>query len=122
MFDFFVRKTAMFVIALGLLLNGAFPCCACTDTNGKAAGMSTALPGMTMQQLAMHPVEKGSLAKGNPCNSTDGCFAFCTCAIPVLAVQHAILIQSYHYGDGWFARDVNRDGLAIPPNLPPPIA
>jgi hypothetical protein len=39
----FARQAAMFVIALGLLLNGAFPCSACMDIDGKApmaAGMS----------------------------------------------------------------------------------
>jgi hypothetical protein len=125
MVDFFVRKTAMFVIALGLLLNGVFPCCAWAGMDGKPTipvGMSMTMPGMSMQQIDLHSVAKGAPAKGMPGNSMGGCFAFCSCAIPVLAVQDSLSAQMFHYGDGWFARDVDRDSLATLPSLPPPIA
>ena len=121
----FTRQAAMFIIALGLLLNGAFPCCAWTGMDGKPtipAGMSMTMPGMSMQQADHHSAAKSSPAKGIPGRSMDGCFAFCTCAIPVLAFQTGLSVQLYHYGDGWFARDVNRDSLATLPGLPPPIA
>lgn len=125
MIRFFTRHAAAFVIALGLLLNGAFPCCAWTGMDGKPTmptGMSMAMSGMSMQQIDLHSAAKESPAKGIPSNSIDSCFAFCTCAIPVLALQNGLSVQLYHYGDGWFARDANRDGLATLPNLPPPIA
>jgi hypothetical protein len=123
MFGHFTRQAAMFVIALGLFLNGAFPCCAYAGAGNTAplpAGMSM-MPDMSMQQAAMPVSEKGAPAKGVPCNDLSGCFAFCTCAIPVV-FQGGLSVQLYHYSDVWFPSDLNRDGIAILPDLPPPIA
>ena len=54
MVGYFTRQVAMVVIALGLLLNGAFPCCAEMNMAGRAripAGMSMTMPGMSMHKL-----------------------------------------------------------------------
>ena len=125
MVAYFTRQAAMIIIALGLLLNGAFPCCAEMNMAGRAripAGMSMTMPGMSMQQAAIHSANNKSPAKSTPRNSTGTCCVSCTCAIPILASQDGLSIQLYHYGDGWVARDMSRDGLAIIPSLPPPIA
>jgi hypothetical protein len=117
------RHAAIFVVALGMLLNGAFPCCAYAGVNDKTSATADMpmMPDMPMQQASKPLAEKGTPVKGVPCNDLNGCFAFCTCAIPVL-FQDGFSVPLFHYGDVWFASDANRDGITILPDLPPPIA
>lgn len=121
MVGYLARHAATFVIALGLLLNGAFPCCAYAGMDNKApTAADTSMADMAMPQTSMALAAKGVPAKGVPCNDLNGCFAFCTCAVPALS-QASLSIQFYHYSDVWFPGNANRDGIATLPILPPPI-
>jgi hypothetical protein len=122
----FTRRIVAFVLALGLFLNGAVPSWATPSTDGKSsmpAGMSMAMSGMAMQNDHMISPGRDASNKPGPCKSTDGSCAVCmACAIPVALVQDSLPIRLLDRGEkAIFARDVNRNGIAVLPALPPPI-
>ena len=126
---FLGRRVAALVVALGVILSGATPALAmpATGNMGSMPGMSMMMPDMAMQSDCagmMAMAGKGAPAKQAPCKSTDGSCAVCAgCAVNIgLAPEIAPAALLYHRDSGAFADNVNPDGIASPPALPPPIS
>ena len=122
----FARRIVTLVLALGIFLSGAAPSWAMPSASGKnsaPASMSMMMPGMAMQNACMGTPDKGAPNKGIPCKNMDTSCAVCTaCALPVGLLQDSLLIQLIVRGNETvFAQDVNRNGIAVLPALPPPI-
>jgi hypothetical protein len=124
MFDRLVtRQIAALVVALGVFLSGAAPAWADATMSGKESmtGMAMMMPGMDMQNSCVP--DKDSSGKQAPCKSTDSSCAVCAgCAVNIgLAPQFSAASLLYHRDTGLFAAAAKPDGLAIAPDLPPPI-
>lgn len=121
----FGRQFAALIVALGVMLSGSAPAWAVPAVTGMNTmpGMSMALPGTTMQNACMATPDKGSPAKQAPCKNSDSSCATCAgCAINVgLPQAFSSVGLLYRDIDGVFASDVNPDGIALLPALPPPI-
>ncbi len=115
------------VVALGVFLSGAAPALAMPVVGdmGATPGMSMMMSDMAMQDgcAAMAVPEKGTPAKQAPCKSNDGSCVVCAgCAVNIgLVPEVAPAALLYQRDSGVFAGNVNPDGIASPPALPPPI-
>ena len=124
---FFGRRVAALIVALGVFLSGAAPALAVPVMGdmGSMPGMSMMMPDMAMQSgcAGMTMPDKGGPAKQMPCKSGDGSCAVCAgCAVNIgLVPDVAPAAMLYHRDSGMFAGNVNPDGIASPPALPPPI-
>lgn len=116
------RQVAALIVVLGVMLSGSAPAWAVTGMD-TMPGMSMAMPGMVMQNACMAAPDKGSPAKQAPCKNSDSSCATCTaCAINVgLPQSLASVALLYRHVKNVFASDVNPDGIALLPALPPPI-
>ena len=128
MFGLFLgRRVAALVVALGVFLSGAAPALAMPTMAGMGSmpGMSMMTSDMAMQDgcASMAMPGKGAPAKQAPCKSSDGSCAVCAgCAVNIgLAPEIVPASLLYHRDSGVFAGNVNPDGVASPPALPPPI-
>ena len=129
MFDrFFGRRVAALVVALGVFLSGVAPALAMpavSDMNSMP-GMAMMAPDMAMQSgcAGMAMPDKGAPTKQAPCKSRDGSCAVCAgCAVNIgLTPEITPAALLYHRDSGVFAGNVNPDGIASPPALPPPIS
>jgi hypothetical protein len=120
----FARQIVTLVLALGIFLSGAAPGWAMPGMGGKgsvSAGMAMTMSGMAMQN-ACTP-DRGTPNKNVPCKSSDGGCAVCTaCAVQVAVLQQSHPVRLLLHGhEAVFPQDVNRNGIAILPALPPPI-
>ncbi|HVZ28404.1 MAG TPA: hypothetical protein VG798_07080 [Rhizomicrobium sp.] len=117
---FLGRRVAALVVALGVFLSGVAPALAMP-----AAGDMGSVPGMAMQSdcAGMAMADKGDPVKQVPCKGNDGSCAVCAgCAVNIgLVPEIAPAALLYHRDSGLFAGNVNPDGIASPPALPPPI-
>jgi len=123
----FTRRIATLVLALGVFLSAAAPSWAGPSMAGDdsmPAGMSMMMPGMAMQNCCAGAVERGAPNKNAPCKNTDGGCALCTaCGLPIALLQESSLAELlYRSSETVFMHSVNRNGIATPPALPPPIA
>ena len=119
----FGRQIAALVVALGVFLGGAGPSWAAPAASGKES-----IPGMamTMADMPMPCVEmmgKSSPAKQMPCKEGDNSCAVCiACAVNVGAPQGFSPVTLLYQGEiRAVSRDANRNDVATPPPLPPPI-
>lgn len=122
----FTRQIVTLVLALGVFLSGAAPSWAMPVMWGKGSmpsDMSMTMPDMTMQNSGLGTSEHGTPSKNAPCKSSDGSCTVCTaCALPIVLVQDSSPIRLLDSGDeAVFAQDVNHNGIAVLPALPPPI-
>jgi hypothetical protein len=120
----FARRIVTLVLALGVFLSGAAPSWAMPTIPAigtMPAGVSMSMPGMAMQ-TACTP-DRGTPTKNAPCKNTDSSCAVCTaCAVPVVLLQQTSPVRlTLHGQDAVFPQDVNRNGIAVLPALPPPI-
>jgi hypothetical protein len=119
------RHIATLVLALGVFLGGAAPSWAMlsmSGTDSMPAGMAMTMPGMVMQNAHSPSLEKGTSQKDTPCKGSNACCAICAaCALPVALIQDTSSIVLSGGQTVPFPEDVNRNGLAILPALPPPI-
>lgn len=119
------RQVAALIVALCVMLSGSAPAWAAPAVAGMDTmpGMSMAMTGTAMQNACMATPDKGSPAKQAPCKNSDSSCATCTaCAINVgLPQSLASVALLYRHVEGVFASDVNPDGIALLPALPPPI-
>jgi hypothetical protein len=120
----FTRQIVTLVLALGIFLSGAAPSWAMPGMVGKGSAptsMSMAMPDMAMQN-ACAP-DQGTATKKAPCKNTDSSCAVCTaCAVPVVLLQQTSPVRLILHGqEAVFPQDVNRNGIAVLPALPPPI-
>jgi hypothetical protein len=124
---FFGRRVAALIVALGVFLSGAAPALAVPVMGdmGSMPGMSIMMPDMAMQSgcAGMVMPDKGAPSKQAPCKSNGGSCAVCAgCAVNIgLAPEIVPASLLYHRDSGVFAGNVNPDGVASPPALPPPI-
>jgi hypothetical protein len=124
---FFGRRVAALIVALGVFFSGAAPALAMPVMGdmGSMPGTSMMMPDMAMQSgcAGLTMPDKGDPAKQAPCKNSDGSCAVCAgCAINIgLVPEIAPAALLYHRGSGVFAGNVNPDGIASPPALPPPI-
>ena len=124
---FFGRRIAALIVALGIFLSGAAPALAVPVMGdmGSMPGMSMMMLDMAMQSgcAGMTMPGKGDPAKQVPCKNSDGSCAVCAgCVINIgLVPEIAPAAVLYHRGSRVFAGNVNPDGIASPPALPPPI-
>jgi hypothetical protein len=123
----FTRQIATLVLALGVFLGAAGPSWAIPSMAGDdsmPADMSMMMPGMAMQNCCKPTAERGTPSKNAPCKNTDGSCALCTaCALPIALLQESSLAELlYRSGETVLTHNVNRNGIATPPALPPPIA
>ena len=121
----FPRRFITLVLALGLFLGGAAPSWAVPSMPGKATmptGMAMMMPGMQIDCMAT--IGKGAPVKNVPCKSTDNGCAVCTaCALPVVLLHESSPVQLLYRGErAAFPHIANRNGIAVLPALPPPIA
>jgi hypothetical protein len=122
----FIRQFAALVVALGVFLSGAAPAWAGAIASGDGAissGVAMMMPGMDMQGNCMSSMDKSSPAKQAPCKNTDNsCSACAGCAVNIgLAPQFSAASLFYQRDTGLFTAAARPDGLAIAPDLPPPI-
>ena len=121
----FARQVAALIVALGVFLSGSAAAWAMPATTNSDAmpGMSMAMPGMAMQNACMAAVDKASPSKQAPCKTGDSSCATCTaCATNVALAQPLVSVAlTYRHVERVFASDVNPDGVARLPALPPPI-
>lgn len=123
----FTRQIATLVLALGVFLSAAAPSWAAPSMAGDdsmPAGMSMMMPGMAMQNCCNPTAERSTPSKNTPCKNTNGGCALCTaCALPIVLLQESSLAELlYRSSETVFMHNVNRNGIATPPALPPPIA
>ncbi|MBI1331205.1 MAG: hypothetical protein GC166_15015 [Alphaproteobacteria bacterium] len=128
MFTRLARRFAVLFLALGVLLSGVAPSWAMPGMAGQGSPAGTmmagmGMPGMDMPSSCMTAYDKGVSGKTIPCKNTDGGCAVCTsCAVPAVMLEQTspvrLLVRDREVV---FTRDVNRNGIAVPPALPPPI-
>jgi hypothetical protein len=121
------RRIATLVLALGVFLGAAGPSWAAPNVAGDESmptGMSMMMPDMAMQNCCNPAAERGTPSKNAPCKNTDSGCALCTaCALPIALLQESSLAELlYRSGETVLTHNVNRNGIATPPALPPPIA
>ncbi|MBN9534634.1 MAG: hypothetical protein J0H10_14895 [Alphaproteobacteria bacterium] len=121
------RRIATLVLALGVFLGAAAPSWAVPGMAGDDAmpgGMAMMMPDMAMQNCCNPTAERGTPNKNAPCKNTDGGCALCTaCALPIALLPEASLAELlYRSAETVLTHNVNRNGIATPPALPPPIA
>jgi len=119
---FLGRQAAALIVALGVFLSGAAPAWAAPMSGEHSMpGMTMMMPGMAMDSTCMGG--KDAPAKQAPCKSTDSSCAVCVaCAVNVGLTAEISPVQFlYARNSGVFAPDVNPDGIASLPALPPPI-
>ncbi len=127
MFNRLARQFATLVLALGVFLGGAAPSWAmpgmAAGNGSMPAGMAMTMPGMAMKNDRATTPDRGMPAKNAPCKNTDGSCAVCTaCAVPAVLLQQTSLALLLVGGrEIVFALDVNHNGIAVLPALPPPI-
>jgi hypothetical protein len=114
----FSRRIAALFLALGMLLGVAAPAWAAMSAKAPS-DMSMMMPGMAMSGDCMDMAQHDG--KNLPAkNSHNSCGICVACGLPI---SGALLSQGlYRSGEAAFTLDVNRDGIAILPALPPPIA
>jgi len=117
----FLRQFVSLVIALGVILAGAAPVWAAMPANSAMSpGMSMTMPGMPDSDC-MGMVDSGAANKNLPVKSSNNACGMCaTCAVLTLDVPLAELLVRGH--EVVFAHDADRNGIAVLPALPPPIA
>lgn len=111
------------IVALGVFLSGAAPAWARPASGGNPTpGMTMMMPGMMMDSSCM---ESGKAMPGKqaPCKGSDSSCAVCTsCAVNVALVLDLVPVTAfYQHNSGLIGADINPDGIASPPALPPPI-
>jgi hypothetical protein len=121
------RQVATLVLALGVFLGAAGSSWAIPSMAGEDSmptGMSLMMPGMAMQNCCNSTAERGTPSKNAPCKNTDGGCALCTaCGLPIALLQESSLAELlYRSSETVFMHNVNRNGIATLPALPPPIA
>ena len=133
------RRIAALVVALGVFLSGTAPVLAMPARIDMtpATGMSMAMD-MAMQSgcadMAMAPtsapsdgammnISKSVPDKPMPCKNSDGSCALCAgCAVSIGLLPEIAPANLLSYRQAsLIAGDVNPDGHASPPALPPPI-
>jgi hypothetical protein len=119
----FGRQVAALIVALGVFLGGVGPSWAAPAASGKES-----MPGMamTMADMSMSCAEmmgKSSPAKQMPCKNTDSSCAVCiACAVNIGAPQGFSPVTLLYQGEiRAVSSDANRNEVATPPPLPPPI-
>jgi hypothetical protein len=121
---FLARRVAALLMALGVFLSGAAPALA-MPTKGSMPSTSMMMSDMAMQDgcAGMAMPDKDAPAKQAPCKSNDGSCAVCAgCAVNIgLTAEIAPAALLHRRDSGVFIGNVNPDGIASPPALPPPI-
>ena len=114
----FLRRIAALFFALGMLLGVAAPAWAAMSPKAPS-DMSMMMPGMAMPEDCMGTAQHDG--KNMPAKSSHNSCGICVaCGLPI---SGALLSQGLcRSGEAAFTHDVNRDGIAILPALPPPIA
>ena len=116
---FFGRQVAALVVALGVFLSGAAPAWAASGDNSMP-GMSMMMPGMAMDSSCME-MGKATPDKQTPSKGSD-CAVCISCATSIALMLDLVPVPSlYRNSDSLIGANVNLDGIASPPALPPPI-
>jgi hypothetical protein len=112
------RQIAALVVALGVFLGGVGPSWAvpAASSDGPAMAMTD------MPTLCAEMMGNTSPAKQMPCKDTGSSCAVCiACAVNVMP-QGFSPVMLFHQGEiRVVSRDANRNNVAAPPPLPPPI-
>lgn len=112
----FSRRIAALFLALGMVLGIAAPAWAAMPAKA-LSDMSMMMPGMAMSADCMDMDHGKNMPAKNTGNDCGLCVA---CGLPISAT---LLTEGvYRSSEAVFAHDVNRNGIAILPALPPPIA
>jgi hypothetical protein len=118
------HRIVTLVLALGMFLGGAAPSWAISATPQPG---KDSMPGMTMPAMAMQGDCMGMMAKNThkdaPCQRQGmGCAVCVGCALPVAMIPDSSRVQlTYRELRPPFSNDVNPNGIAVLPALPPPI-
>ena len=118
----FGRQIAALVVALGVFLGGVGPSWAipaASSDNSKSA-MAMTMTDMPMSCAKM--MGSTSPAKQAPCKDSDSSCAVCiSCAVNIM-LQGFSPVRLFYQGEiHAFSRNANRNDVAAPPPLPPPI-
>ena len=116
------RKVAALVVALGVFLGAIGPSWAvpAVDRDHSQSTMAMTMADMPMPCAEM--MEKLSPAKKMPCKDDNSCVACIACAVNVGEPQEFSPVALFFQGEiRAISRDANRNGVAAPPPLPPPI-
>ena len=118
-----IQRIAACLVALGLLFSGAVPGWArpMAGNRNAAANMAVTMPSMAMDDC-MAMMGKDSSPKKMPSKSGDLSCTICAfCAVNVGLTSLIPAPFSRQRDAGLIVSDVNPDGIAVPPALPPPI-
>jgi hypothetical protein len=116
---FFGRQVASLAVALGVFLGGIAPTLA-MPSGGSMPGMAMMMPNMAMDNSCME-MGKAAPNKQTPSKSSD-CAVCISCATNIALVLDLVPVPSlYKNSDRLIGPDVNPDGIASLPALPPPI-
>ena len=116
------RQIAALVVALGIFLGGVGPSWAIP-----AASSDNSRPAMVMTMADMpmacaDMMGNTSPAKQMPCKNSDSSCAVCiACAVNVMPQGFSPVTLFYQGEVRVVSRDANRNDVATPPPLPPPI-
>jgi hypothetical protein len=117
----FTRHIIAVIVAVGVVLSGTAPGWAAMPANGSMSDGMSMMPGMATQNDCMGAAEHSRTGKNLPCKNADNNCGMCvTCGIPI---SGALLSERLsRRSEAVFTQDVNRNGIATLPALPPPIA
>lgn len=118
---FFGRQVAALLVALGIFLSGAAPAWAMPSAGDNSMpGMTMTMPNMGMDNSCME-MGKATPGKHTPSKGSD-CAMCISCATSIALVLDLVPVPGlYRNSDSLIGADVNLDGIASPPALPPPI-
>lgn len=117
------RKTAAIVIALGVFLGGVGPSWAVPATSGEDSTLGIAMTMVGMPMPCAEMMGGSSPAEQMPLKWGDKSCAVCiACAVNVGAPQGFSPVTLLLHGEArTVSREENRNDIASPPPLPPPI-
>ena len=115
---FFGRQIAALVVALGVFLSGAAPVGAMPVSGSIMPSMTMTMPGMDKSCMEMGKATPG---KQTPSKGSER--AVCvSCATTIALALDLVPVPSLNRNsDRLIGANVNLDGIASPPALPPPI-
>jgi hypothetical protein len=118
----FGRQIAALVVALGVFLGGVGPSWAAPAVSAKESMSGMALTVSDMPMPCAEMMGNTPPAKQMPSKGSDSSCAVCTaCAVNIMPQGFSPVALFYHGEIRAVSRDANRNDVATPPPLPPPI-
>lgn len=118
----FARQIAALVVALGVFLGGVGPSWAVPVASSDDSQPAMAMTMADMPMSCADMMAKSSPAKQMPGKSGDSSCATCVACAVNAGVPQGLTVTLLYLGEiHATSRDANRNDVATPPPLPPPI-